>query len=110
MPHPRLGLTARSALGVQQDPLHRCLPKHVASSLPDHRNGVEGNFPGPTLGVPRAMEEVVHQDAVHGEAGLGGEHTWEKGQPKWVWANHGFGAYPKYFRMRNTLDTTLRGR
>lgn len=66
---------------------------------------MEGNFPGPTLGVPGTLEEVVHQDAVHGEAGLRGEHTWEKRQSRWVWANHGFGAYPKYFRMRNTHDT-----
>lgn len=80
-PHPGPVLTAGSALGVQQDPLHRCLPKHVASSFPDHMNGVEGDFPGPTFGVPRTVEEVGHQDAVHGEAGLGGGHTWEKGQP-----------------------------
>lgn len=92
VPRPRLGLTARSALGVQQDPLHWCFPKDVASSLADHGDGVEGDFPGPALGVPRTVEEVVHQDAVHGEAGLGGEHTWEKGAAKvglgksWLWS------------------------
>lgn len=71
-------LTAGFALGVQQDALHRRLSQHVASGFPDNENGVEDDFPGSPFGVPRAVEEVVHQDAVHGEAGLGGDHAWEK--------------------------------
>lgn len=73
--HPVPALTAGFALGVQQDCLHWCLSKHISSSFPDNGNDVEGNFPSPSFGVPRAMEKVVHQDAVHGEAGLRRDHA-----------------------------------
>lgn len=74
-PSPVPALTAGFALGVQQDRLHRRLSQHVASGFPDNGNGVEGDFPGPAFGVPGTAEEVIHQDAVHGEAGLGGDHA-----------------------------------
>lgn len=107
---PHRALTAGFALGVQQDVLHRCLSQHIAAGLPDDGNGVEDDFASTPSGVPGAVEEVVHQDAVQGEAGLGGHHAWKKAA-----ASGGFGsdpgcvASPQVCR-RNILGGTVQGR